>query len=251
MPGDFNLDHLDEIGCALGLDPQKRRELTSTVIDIRETIDAHRSALNSRMPRPERNKLLRAMTKALTSLEVSLTAFAGHEDRTLARIYATMLGHQLSNAGIEAALGRQITWSEPSFRLLESREAEEREGPYELLEAEHYRPARESIARAQAPEIVQGHIRQLRRRLEAYLALDRAHSRRGAEGKPYRKHAIAILAGAFPSLFDAEPTSSPGGAFCTLCEHVLPELGEDTGGLDTAVQRTLKELRAGYSSVSS
>ena len=74
--------------------------------------------------------------------------------------------------------------------------------------------------------------------------MDRAHNRGGAKGKPYRKHAIAVLAEAFPSLFNAEPTSSPGGTFCTLCEHVLPELGEDTDGLDTAVQRVLKDIRA-------
>jgi hypothetical protein len=240
----IDLDRLDEIGCALGLDPHKRRQLTAIVIDIRETIGAHQVAVNSRMPRRERNKRFEAMSKALACLEENLTAFSGHKDRTLSRIYATMLGQQLSNAGIESALGRRLFWPEPDARLLDSREANEREGSYALLEAEHYRPARESIARAHTSEIVQGHIRQFRQRLDAFFALDRAHNRGGAKEKTYRKHAIAVLAEAFPSLFDAEPTGSPGGTFCTLCEHVLPELGEDTDGLDTAVQRVLKDIRA-------
>jgi hypothetical protein len=45
----------------------------------------------------------------------------------------------------------------------------------------------------------------------------------GTKEKPYRKQAMAVLAG-------APPTGRPNGTFCTLCAHVLPELGEDTEG---------------------
>ena len=86
-------------------------------------------------------------------------------------------------------------------------------------------------------------LKTFRQRLEAFLTLDREQNRGGAKGKLYRKHAIAVLADAFPSLFGGKPTSSPGGDFCTLCEHVLPELGEDTEGLETAIQRVLKHIR--------
>ena len=240
----FDTNRLDEIGRSLGLDAQKRRELASLVIGISEAIGAYRSSVDQRMPRRERNKMLRGMSKALGDVEMILTRLAAPEGRTLSRIYAAMLGHQLSNAGLEAAWGRAISWPDPSFRLLESREAQEREGPYRVLEREQYQPVRESIIRAHTPEVLQGLLWQLRQRLDAFLALDREHNTGGAKGKPYRRYAIAVLAEAFPSLFGVKPTSSPGGTFCTLCDHVLPELGEDTEGLETAIQRVLKEVRA-------
>jgi hypothetical protein len=244
MARTLDRNRLDEIGRALDLAADKREELTAMVVRIGETIAAHRTAMQSRLPRHERNKALRGISKALVGLERELTLLAGHDGGTLSRICAAILAHQLSNAGIEAGLGRAIYWPDPSIHLLESREAESREGPYRVLEAEHYHPAREGIMRTQTPEVLQGLFRRLQQRVDAFLALDREHSKGGAQGKPYRKHVIAVLATAFPSLFSIEPTGSPNGKFCTLCELVLTELGENTEGIETAIQRFLRKNRS-------
>ena len=243
MEGALDTARLDDIGRSLKLDDKGRRHLFAVIVRIGETIAAHKAATESRIPRTDRNKALRSIASSLANIEGKVDVLSGHDAGTLTRIFAATLAELLSNAGVEAGLGQRISWSTPSFRLLESRDATSREGPYHLLESELYRPERESILRKHAPAVLHGHFHYLRQQLDDFLAVDREHNKGGSERRPYRNYAVARLAKTFQQIFGEAPTSSPGGTFCQLCEYALPELGEDTDGLDSAILRTLRKMR--------
>jgi len=237
----IHIDTIHEIGERLGLSRDKRHDLLMVVTHINETIQARRDAQASLLSSDELRKTLSNMSGALQRLERDLALLAGRDGGLLSGIFATMLARQLSNRGLEASLDRNIPWPAPSFRLLESREAESHDGPYEVLEREHYGPVRATYARHHTPDLLEGLFRQLQERLDAYRDLSRKHNRGGSKGRPDRNFTVETLARAFPTLFDQRPTGSPEGLFCTLCHHVLDELGEDADGLETAVQRILKK----------
>ena len=243
MEGVPDTTRLDDVGRALKLDDKGYRHLTAVIVRIGETIAGHKAATESRIPRTDRNKALRSIASSLANIEDKVDVLSGQDASTLSRIFAATLAELLSNAGVEAGLGQPISWSTPSFRLLESRDATSREGPYNVLESEHYRPEREAILRTHTSTVLHGHFRQLKQQLDAFLAVDLEHNKGGSEGRPYRNYAVAVLAETFQPIFGEAPKSSPGGTFCQLCEYALPELGEDTDGLDTAILRILRALR--------
>lgn len=234
---------LDDIGLALKLDGEGCRNLVAVIVDIGETIAAHKAATESRIPRTDRNKALRSIARSLANIEAKVDVLSGQDAGTLSRIFAMTLAEVLSNAGVELGLGQKISWSVPSYHLTESRDATTREGPFHILESEHYQPERESVLRTHASAVLHGHFRQLRQRLDAFLAVDQEHNKGGSKGRPYRNYAVTVLAEAFQPLFGEEPKTSPSGTFCQLCEHVLPELGETTEGLETAVSKAIRKMR--------
>ena len=129
MEGALDTACLDDIGRALELDEEGRRNLVAVIVGIGETIAAHKAATESRIPRTDRNKSLRSIASSLANIEDKVDDLSGQDAGMLSRIFAATLADVLSNAGVESGLSQSISWSTPSFRLLESRDATSREGP--------------------------------------------------------------------------------------------------------------------------
>ena len=68
---------------------------------------------------------------------------------------------------------------------------------------------------------------------------------RGSPGRTYRNAIIRELAKAYEEVAGEIPTCTPTGRFVLLCQFTLGVLGVDDTGLENAVQRTLRDLKAG------
>ena len=67
--------------------------------------------------------------------------------------------------------------------------------------------------------------------------------RRGSPGRSLRNAIIRELAEAYEEVVGEIPTSTPTGRFMLLCQLTLDALGVDNAGLESAVQRTLHDLK--------
>lgn len=127
--------------------------------------------------------------------------------------------------------------SSVSGRILNSRAATSRAGPYEALEDEVER-RRRAVAAETAPKLMVELVRTLNAPLARLLEVQRAN-RGGAPGLYYRSYVIDKLVPFFRQVYGKEPTATPKGEFVLLCELILTAIGLDVTGLEGAVERRL------------
>jgi hypothetical protein len=86
-------------------------------------------------------------------------------------------------------------------------------------------------------------VRALNRPLIRFLDIER-QNKGGAPAKLYRNYAVEQLVPVYQAIYGIPPTPTPGGQFVLLCELIITAIGLDTDGLDPAVARILRRLKA-------
>ena len=130
--------------------------------------------------------------------------------------------------------------SDVSSRILSSRAAQIRGGPYSAIDAV-LRVQRVELGKDRAPQILLALTDELDQPLRRHLAIERGN-RGGAPGQIYRNYAIDILLQLYQQASGNAPTSTPGGAFIRLTEAALIFLKLPTEGVEAAVARRMKRF---------
>ena len=220
------------------LEPHQLNQLRPAVDEIRRNIEVHKAhgaALNG-LTRKQRNIILRKICRYVETLEEQIATLTGRGDQSLTAILSESLARALTNDGIALALGEGILWSDP--RIRDSDSSRSRDHQYSELEGD-YRRQRYNVARHRAADLLRGFLHNTRLQISGFLELERQRSRGGGPARIYRNFIIDRLAEVYADIFGARPTSTPEGVFVELCEFLLEHLGEDSEGVESAVQRVL------------
>jgi hypothetical protein len=230
---------LDEITRFLRLPVEATTVLRALVDQIVANIQNHVELSGPiKRGRNRRQQLahIRRLSRLFTQLEEALGDRDLNTDRIIRQLLAPDLGELLSLRGISRLAGMPIS-SSGSHRILASRAATRRAGPYEAIENE-IEHRRRAVAEEIAPTLMLKLVRALNAHLARFLQIQRAN-RGGAPGVLYRNYVIDELAPFFRKAQGKKPTATPRGEFVLLCELALRSIGLDGTGIERAVQRRL------------
>ena len=223
------------------LDRDQLAQLRAIVDDISRQIESHKvqSALAPKLSSRQRNTALRKLRNHLAKLEAEIGTFCatGHDLLTL--LLSDVLAQSLSNDGIEMSLREGISWTAPN-PISDHRRKLSRDEGYGDLER-HYLEHRAFVAERRTSDLLAGFLRIVRQPIDDFLAVENIRNRGGRPADLYRNHTVARLFVAYPEIFGKPPKTTPEGSFMSLCETILEQLGENTRGLETAVQRAFRQ----------
>jgi hypothetical protein len=104
-------------------------------------------------------------------------------------------------------------------------------------------PRRIDLAQRRTPQLLIKLAQTLNEPLARILEIER-HNEGGAPAKLYRNYVIQELAPIYHRVHGKFPTPTPRGGFVTMCELVLDVVDLETEGVDKAVGRVLKRIKA-------
>jgi hypothetical protein len=237
-------DRLD-VDRLLGLDASASELLWRRVAQIVNDINRHETSqaeMAQGRNRKERLSYLRTLTTLLTNLERHLACRDPNTDSLLGRELGEMLGELLSHRGFEQLIRTSPGYS-VSSRFPSAREDILRDdGLYQAYEQEML-PRRINLAALRTPHLLIALAQTLNRPLARHLEIER-QNKGGAPGKLYRNYVIQELASIYHGVHGKPPTTTPGGGFVTMCQHVLDSVGLKTDGVEKAVDRILGRIKA-------
>ena len=234
------LEDITSVGNDLNDDSKKF--LLRVIVRLKEIFDKQReSDAQPQLSRKKRNRKLGALSKRLDGLAGLINELVAVGDPSLNTIYADRLARLLSHDGVNAVLGLNIPLPGSSSRFLDSREATGRQGPAAALEQLQLEYRANALKDA-GPQALSGLIGQLKVPLDLFLEDERENSKGGAPQRQNRKLAVLNLANVYEYVFNEPATTTPTGTFMQLCEDVLRYIGEDSTGLESAVQKVLKTM---------
>ncbi len=229
----------DEITASLRLPVDATTVLRRVVDQIVASIQNHAELSETiKRGRNRRQQLayIRRLSRLFTQLEEVLDDRDLNTDRIIRQLLAPDLGEILSLRGISRLAGMSIS-SSVSHRILTSRAATRRAGPYEAIEDE-IEHRRRAVAEEIAPTLMLKLVRALNTHLARFLQIQRTN-KGGAPGLLYRNYVIDELAVFFRDVQGKKPTPTPTGEFVLLCELIVAVIGLNASGIDKAVARRL------------
>lgn len=179
---------------------------------------------------------IRRLSRLFTHLGEALDDRDLNTDRTIRQLLGSDLGELMSLRGISRLAGMSIS-SSVSGRILTSRAATRRGGPYEAIEDE-IEHRRRAVAEDTAPRLILELVRALNAHLARFLQIQRTN-KGGAPGLLYRNYVIDELIPFYRDVCGKGPTTTPGGEFVLLCDQIVTAIGLDGTGIERAVERRL------------
>jgi hypothetical protein len=241
-----NAEDRREINKTLGLDANGSELLWQRVSRLVEEITRHTAMLAEMAQgrtRKERLRYIRTLSGLLSELEARLTDRDPNTDTILRRQLGEKLGELLSHAGFE-----QLIQSSPGYGIDHSRFPSARDdfsrddGFYRAYEQQML-PRRMRLAEQRTPHLLIALAHTLNKPLAMHLEMER-QNKGGAPGKLYRNYVIQELVPIYRRVYGRFPTTTPGGGFATMCELVLTAINLKTDGLEKAIVRVLKQIKA-------
>jgi hypothetical protein len=231
-----------EIDKHLNLDTSASAFLWQRVSQLVDDITRH-CAVQAEMAkgrnRAERLRYIKTLTSRWTTLENQLAQRDGNIDTIFRSQLGRRLGELLSHRGIERLIDTSPGYS-VGARFPPARVEARDDGLYQALEEEMLQ-RRVNLAEQAAPRLLIALVRELNRPLVRFLYIER-QNKGGAPAKLYRNYAVEQLVPVYQAIYGIAPT--PGGEFALLCELIIAAIGLDTIGLDQAVARILRRLKA-------
>ncbi len=249
-------DNWEEVIKNFDLSKTRAEQLCNGVVEIVKAINkniAFDTQVSKGRDRTEILKYFHDISKPLEKLETTLTNSDPNSNKTLSIIFSRELAELLGNRGLAHLLPGHPKPHPPTIHDLDSHDAESRDGLYDALDDVHYIFERESIAQNTTHILLQRLAGALNTPLAKFLEIER-QAKGGNPGRRYLNYVIQQLAILYQDIFEKEPTRTrPGrlsknttipktGQFVLLCELVLSTLDMDTGGVESAVDRTLSRL---------
>jgi hypothetical protein len=233
-----------EIDESLNLDTSAAAFLWQRVSQFVDDITRH-AAVQAEMAqgrnRAERLRYIKTLTGRWTTLEHQLANRDGNIDSILRSQLGMRLGELLSHRGIERLINTSPGYS-LGARFPPARVGARGDGLYQALEEEMLQ-RRVNLAERAAPRLLIELVRELNRPLIRFLDIER-QNKGGAPAKLYRNYAVEQLVQVYQAIYGIAPTPTPGGKFVLLCDFIFGAVGLDTDGLDPAVARILRRLKA-------
>ena len=229
----------DEIIASLRLPAEATTVLRRLVDQIVANIQNHEELSETiKRGRNRRQQLahIRRLLRLFTQLEDVLDDRDLNTDRIIRQLLASELGELISLRGISRLADMQIS-SSVSDRVLRSRAATRRGGPYEAIEDE-IEQRRRAVAEDIAPKLMLELVRALNANLARFLQFQRTN-KGGRPGLLYRNYVIEKLIPFYRDVCGKEPTTTPEGKFVLLCELIVTAIGLDGTGIERAVERRL------------
>ena len=237
-------DDQREIDESLRLDTTASAFLRQRVSGIVDDIARH-ATVQAEMAQGRNRKERLQYIKTLSSHWAKLENQLADRDHNIDAILRSQLGRRLGELLSHRAFERLIDTS-PGYsvgmRFQLARVGAGDDDLYRALEAE-MRQRRVNLAERAAPKLLIELVRELNRPLLRFLQMER-QNKGGAPGKLYRNYAVEQLIPVSTQIYGTTPTPTPSGEFVILCEFILTAIGLDTDGLEEAVARILRRLKA-------
>jgi hypothetical protein len=192
--------------------------------------------------RAQRNQYIKTLSSCLSRLENHLADRDRNTDEILRAQLSRLLGEIVSHRGFERLVEISPGYGVGS-RFPPARIGARDDGLYEALEDE-MQQRRENLARQRVPSLLSRFVHELNHPLVRFLAIER-QNKGGVPGKLYRNYFIENLVPVYKEIYRMAPRPTASGEFVTLCDWVLGAIGLETDGLDQAVGRILRRLKAG------
>jgi hypothetical protein len=189
--------------------------------------------------RQQRLADLRALEQSFSKLVSALEVTGPLLQSQVRLLLADEVGASLSDHSFNCVRRPR---SDLSLRTVARPEGLRAQQLYEALEDEAAR-YRRSTAEDAAEIVLAAFARRCAARILNYLERERLH-RGGNPGRIYRNHVLIRLAASFHHVFATTPTTTVDGPFELLAADVLPLFDLDTDGLDQAIKRCLRHLKA-------
>ncbi|PSL13476.1 hypothetical protein [Shimia abyssi] len=235
VPNEEELNEIAEVG--LQIPNEHIQFFVQSVQGVARTLSAFQK--RGIHPNEAIKRTKTALSDTIANLRKAQSAFSSEED--LIRYFSdedlsSDLAALFSIPGIEMLTGRNTGFSIDE-RDLELAIKRSRDGGAKRGLAEIQRTARYAMAENPAQPIT-NLLGLLIKHLEDQIELI-GPLKRGKPRDEERQYALTQLSHTFERVFDAKPTSTPEGRFCSMCEQVFESIGMSTTGLDTAITRHL------------
>jgi hypothetical protein len=237
-------DKQREVDESLGLDTTASALLWRRVSGFVDDIVRHvavQAEMGQGRNRKKRLEYIRTLSNRWTKLEKQLAGRDHNIDAILRSQLGRRLGELLSHSGFERLIDTSPGYS-VGMRFPPARVGARDDGLYRALEEEMLQ-RRVNLAERAAPKLLIELVRELNHPLLRFLEIER-QNKGGAPGKLYRNYAVEQMIPVYHAIYGATPTPTPSGEFVILCEFVLTAIGLDTVGLEEAVARILRRLKA-------
>jgi hypothetical protein len=233
-----------DIDAQLGLDRETSVSFWTRVSWIVEDINQSTVALAKFAEGRNRQQIIayiEGLSRCLATLEQRLAEGDANTNAVRRSQLGSRVGELLSIQAFEELIHESPGHS-VSSRFPPARMSSRDDGLYRAWEDE-VTQRRVNIARIYAPRLLGRLAGDLNRPLLRLLEVEQENEG-GAPGKRHRNLVIDELAPVYRWVYGEDPVTTPGGKFALLCSLVLEEIGIDIEGLDSAIARRLKKLKA-------
>ena len=222
---------------------EQEEEVVRVIEKLRYIDEDNFSVSNRTAKREHLQDARKGLNKFLTEMEE-----LGKIDRNaIKEIYSDFLACLLTRSALAELTKTSIPAQSARILVREPNSKRSRLSSNEQIEYEQMLINRRRVDQA-ASKIFLNLIERMQSLLDAYLADNRHLPIRGHPADHVRENRLFVLALLFADFMGLEPTTTPSGAYLTLCNDVFEHIGANTDGLDQAVQRVWPEIKQMQSS---